>query len=346
MAMNPNSKSTTTYSWNASVQHQFGQSWLLSATYMGTQTAHLWVTVPRNPAVLVPCANGVLTSCNSVGNVNQRRLSYLNNPNITAAAAVDEVETGGTINYNGLLLAMAKRMSKGISINANYTWSHCIGDITQASTILAVGGGLNNPNNRHYDRGNCQAPTLDGTQALDRRHIANITAVLESPSFSNKYANMLGHGWRLSTSYRKLSGAWQTITTGIDSALNGQAGSQRPNQVLANPASSNQGGACPTVVRCVDWLSASAFSQPATGTLGNLGRSNVRGPGFFSLDTALSRTFRVHEAMSLEARGEAFNLTNSFRAGGVTTALNNVNFGRILTAQDPRIVQLALKFVF
>ena len=50
--------------------------------------------------------------------------------------------------------------------------------------------------------------------------------------------------------------------------------------------------------------------------------------------------------MSLEARAESFNLTNSFRAGPVTTALNNNNFGRILTAQDPRIMQMAVKLVF
>ena len=61
---------------------------------------------------------------------------------------------------------------------------------------------------------------------------------------------------------------------------------------------------------------------------------------------ALSRIFRVRERASLEVRGEAFNLTNSYRAGAVTTALNNQNFGQILTAQDPRIMQVALKLVF
>jgi len=66
---------------------------------------------------------------------------------------------------------------------------------------------------------------------------------------------------------------------------------------------------------------------------------------------ALSRIFRVREGMNFEVRGEAFNLTNSFRAGSpgqptVITAINNQNFGKILTAQDPRIMQLALKFVF
>ena len=61
---------------------------------------------------------------------------------------------------------------------------------------------------------------------------------------------------------------------------------------------------------------------------------------------ALSRIFRVRERMNLELRGEAFNLTNSYRAGPVTAARNNQNFGQILTAQDPRIMQVALKLAF
>jgi hypothetical protein len=72
---------------------------------------------------------------------------------------------------------------------------------------------------------------------------------------------------------------------------------------------------------------------------------------------ALSRGFRIRERMSVEFRAEAFNLTNSYRAGtpsgtttsggsGVTTTVNSAQFGQILTAQDPRIMQVAGKFVF
>ena len=98
-------------------------------------------------------------------------------------------------------------------------------------------------------------------------------------------------------------------------------------------------------------INPAAFTQPALGTLGNSGRASLLGPGFWEIDTALSRIFRVREGMNFELRGEAFNLTNSFRAGSpgqptVITAINNQNFGKILTAQDPRIMQLALKFVF
>jgi len=199
-------------------------------------------------------------------------------------------------------------------------------------------------NDRRRDRGNCQTGTLSGTQALDRRHIVNITPLLESPRFNNRILRAAASDWRLSTSYRFLSGAFQTLSTGQDVALDGAAGTQRPNQILANPLCEHPNAAC--------WINKDAF-QPITGanamplgTFGNLGRSNVPGPGFFQIDMALSRIFRVRESMNLELRGEAFNLTNSYRAGPVTTAINSPQFGQILTAQDPRIMQVALKLAF
>jgi hypothetical protein len=62
---------------------------------------------------------------------------------------------------------------------------------------------------------------------------------------------------------------------------------------------------------------------------------------------ALSRDFRIREGHSLQVRGEAFNILNGVRFNnpGVTLAASTT-FGRILSAQDPRIVQLAMKYVF
>ena len=347
VAQQPDAKATTVYSWNLGLQRQIGSSWLVSATYVGNETAHLWVSEQLNPAVLVPgpltCPAGVTTGCNSTTNTQQRRLAYLRNPREGQFLGyVDQFESGGTVSYNGLLLSLQERLSHGVSLNANYTWSHCIGDITQASSVGGAGAGLLDPNNRRFDRGNCQTPTLDGTQALDRRHIASFSAVVEAPRFSNKTLRMVGSDWKLSSSYRVLSGAFQTVTTGIDFQLSG-SNNQRPNQILENPLCDNPRPSC--------WINPAAFAQPALGTLGNSGRSSIPGPGFWEIDMALSRIFRVREGRTVEVRAEAFNLTNSFRAGGpgmplVTTARNSPQFGQILTAQDPRIMQLAMKFVF
>jgi hypothetical protein len=342
----PDAKAPTVYSWNLGIQRQMGNNGLLSATYAGSQTIHVWVSFQQNPAVIVPgplsCAAGQTANCNSTANTSQRRLAYLKNPaEGQYLGFVDQLESGGTSSYHGLILSAQKRFSR-INLNGNYTWSHCIGDITPASTVAGTGAGLLKPNDRSFDRGNCQTPTLDGTQSIDRRHIANFTAVLEAPRFNGRVLRAIGSDWKLATSYRALSGAFQTLTTGIDRELSG-TNNQRPNQILANPLCENPNPSC--------WINPAAFAQPDLGTLGNLGRSNIPGPGFWQIDLALSRIFRMTERTTFELRGEAFNLTNSFRAGGagvatVVTARNSPQFGQILNAQDPRIIQLAGKIVF
>lgn len=342
-AMEPEGKATTVYSWNLSLQRQIGNDWLVAATYMGSQTIHILGTQQLNPAVIVPCAGGAaLATCNTTANTNARRLATLAKPaEGQFLAFVDQFNSGGTGSYHGLLLSGQKRLSRGVSFNANYTWSHCIADINQGSLVGGVGSGWLDVNNRRRDRGNCQTGTLDADSArsLDRRHIGNFTAVLESPRFNGQALRVIASDWRLSSSYRVLSGAFLTPSTGIDRQLTGAGGgTQRPNQILPNPLCANPNPSC--------WINPAAYEQPALGTLGSAGRSSILGPGFWQIDMALSRIFRVREGMSFEARAEAFNLTNSFRAGNVITARNNQNFGRILTAQDPRIMQLALKFVF
>lgn len=51
-------------------------------------------------------------------------------------------------------------------------------------------------------------------------------------------------------------------------------------------------------------------------------------------------------AQRLELRAEAFNITNNFMKGNPVSNFNDANFGRILTAGDPRILQFGLKYGF
>jgi hypothetical protein len=129
------------------------------------------------------------------------------------------------------------------------------------------------------------------------------------------------------------------VTAGTDRALNGISG-QRANQILVDPYSDKSAGPM------AQFLNPSAFAIPSMGTLGNMGRYNIRGVGEWAFDTSLSRTFQFRENHRLEFRAEAFNLLNSFRPGNPNTALNSSTFGVIRTAHDPRIMQFALKYVF
>ena len=340
IALKPNTKNSGVHSWNLSLQKQLGTSWLVSASYVGNETQHLWVSTAGNP--------GVFSSTATAANLQARRvLSLTGNPDAKYIGFLDFFDDGGTQSYNGLLLSAQKRLARGISFNANYTWSHCIGDFTQGGQTPNVGTGFIDPNNRRYDRGPCSGAT---TYASDRRHIFNMTAVVETPKFSNNTVRMVGSGWKMSGFYRAYSGAPLNVTTTADVLQSGASG-QRPN-LVGNPYGTDG---------INQYLVLGSFQAAAPGTLGNLGRFALTGPTYWNIDMALSRSFRIHERHSVEIRAEAFNLSNSLHLGNPTTNFNSTLFGKITStysnsngtgpqagagSNDSRVMQFALKYVF
>ncbi|PYS53953.1 MAG: TonB-dependent receptor [Acidobacteria bacterium] len=336
-------KNTYAQSWNLGVQREVARNWLVSATYTGSTTLHLWTQQQLNSGVFMgfgACAiNGVnYTTCSTPQNLAARRKLTLENPQEGPYfTLLSQFDSGGTMSYHGMLLNVERRAAKGITVSSNYTWSHCIGDLTDFN-----GSGPNpgqddwqDDNNRRGDRANCVS---------DRRHVFNLTAVAESPQFANNRLRAAGSGWRLSLIHRRSSGRYLNITSGIDNSLTGKS-NQRAQQVLANPYGDTSGRPG------TNFLNPAAFKIPATGAFGNVDRNSVEGPGTWSFDTALSRVFRFRETQRLEVRAEAFNILNRFRsdtstANAFSTAVNGSTFGVIRTALEPRIMQFALKYIF
>jgi len=337
----------TTYSWNASVQRQFGTSWVLSTTYIGSRMQHLDINQPINYSVYMPQATCVLngvtyTPCSSSASTAARRVLNLLNPSQGQYVGfLDQWEPAGTQIYHGLLTSMQKRFSSGVSASANWTWSHCIGvfqgfdsKADQTSTV---------PNNLDFDRGNCDA---------DRRHIINLTVVGITPKFTNRILRLVASDWQISGIYRFSSGMPMAIQdgTGIDRELTGIE-HQRPNLVLSDPYTGLTGPNQP-------YFNVSAFAAQPLGTYGNLGWNSVHGPTFWDMDMALSRIFRIRERQSFEIRADAFNLTNSFVSAPAGSgmpgsavvpgfeAINSNLFGINNTAQPTRKIQFALKYAF
>lgn len=97
-------------------------------------------------------------------------------------------------------------------------------------------------------------------------------------------------------------------------------------------------------------MSATAFQRLTQkdnpGQFGNEGRNAVRGPGFATVDLSLFKYFELSERMRLQFRAEAFNLLNHPNFALPETDINSPAFGQILQAAPPRLVQLALKFLF
>jgi hypothetical protein len=101
--------------------------------------------------------------------------------------------------------------------------------------------------------------------------------------------------------------------------------------------------------------------NPALATYGTLPRNFLRGPGYTNFDVSFSKTTALTEKLSLEFRGDFFNIFNhtnftnpgvvnnlngTFSGGGAGTNLNSSQFGQVTSTFDQRIIQLAFRLSF
>jgi hypothetical protein len=329
--------------WNLSLQRQIGNDWLVTANYLGNNTFHLVTEDQLNPAVYSGPSS-------TLGNTNQRRPLYLQNPSQGQFyGIISQGAPYGTGSYHALYLSAQKRLSHGVNVLANYTWSHCISDEWNGQP---GNNGVSSvtPGNRKNDRSNCSPNIITS----DQRQVFNLSLVYQTPKFSGRAARLLASDWQVAPILNIKSAQYYTVTLGQDVALNGETAQQRPSLVSGVNPYDTSSVPCPGTF-CVPWNNRAAFSMPATGTLGNLGIGNMKGPGVFQLDVALSRMFRIREKQTLQLRGEAFNLPNHVNLAVPASLLNGGTFGTInsdisgtsgLSAGDFRVVQFALKYIF
>lgn len=345
--------------WNATYQRQLPANWLISISYLGNHTTHLWISEERDPAFYNPAATCTIagvtyTPCSSTKNTNQRRLFFSQN-NATGVnyASMDTMDDGAVARYQGLLLSTIHRFSQHFQMNANFTDSYCLSDYD-------FGAALATPTNsrifnRHADWGPCIS---------DTRYNFNLTGVaISSLNSDNVWARRILSDWQFSPLFAVRSGQpLGAMLIGTDNSLTG-LNNDRPVQILQNVYATNSG--C-SPAPCVQWLNKAAFATPGTaqdpvGSYGNLGRNAIRGPHFVNFDVSLVRTFRMTERFGLQVRAEAFNVLNhpnfvggyapaglyaGQTYGTLSQTLNASNFGAITGAYDPRIFQFALKFLF
>ena len=307
------------HQWNLSLQRQLGADWMVAANYVGNTTIHIPSDREVNYAVYIPGAS-------TVGNTNQRRIFYLANAaEGRKYGPSNTIESNGTASYNAMNLSIQRRQSSGLTVSGNYTWSHCIGD--EALVQGTSNSSATYPGRRDFDRGNCRG---------DRRHSANFSTVYTTPQFASTAARLLAGNWQVSGIVKLVSGSWMTPASGTNTALRSGRGQTRANQILADPYSMD---------KSIDqWLNPAAYARPATGEWGSA--PQIQGPGSIRVDMGLSRTFQITEGQSIQFRAEAFNLPNHLNPEDPNGTLTSAFFGQIRSAGDPRIMQLALKYVF
>lgn len=344
----PDFKTPYSHQYNLNVQWEFMKDYLLEVGYVGTMGINLLTRREINPALLIG-ANP------STGNTAPRRLFNQNNPQNAAFGGavfgnITNQETSANSNYNSLQATVSKRFSNGLYFQNAYTWSHCIDN----SSGLRSNTRFNDPS---ADRGNCD-------QDIRHRNVASY--IYELPFFKsqNGFAGKLFGGWQLSGVTVLQTGTPFSITEPTDRSLSG-AGSDRPDFVggtliFANPRNTDPafggpnrsfngtGGGTATAATNPFFRrvgSGTSLAQGA-GRFGTLGRNVFHGPGDIIFDVTLMKRVRFGESKVVEFRSEFFNIFNHANFGNPNGNIGNVNFGRITTTRDPRLIQFALKFHF
>jgi hypothetical protein len=351
MPINP--KPTYVSQWNATYQRQLAADWVASVSYLGNETTHLWIAEETDPAEFLGLGTCTISGvtynpCSSTKDTNQRRILYQANPATGQYyASIDTMDDGAVAHYEALLLSVTHRIGQNFTGVANYTDSYCLSDYDFGA---ALAGSTNSQLfNRHADWGPCIS---------DTRHNFNLSLVARSAfNTGNAWTDRLINNWELAPLVQARSGQPLNILTGTDNSLTG-LGNDRPDQVLQDTYALSPG--CKTAP-CVQYINPAAFIPNPIGTYGNVGRNSLRGPGFFGLDLALSRTFAINERLKIQARAEAFNILNYVNfVGGIvpagqppgatygtlSTTLNSSTFGQVTGAFDPRILQFAMKLFF
>jgi hypothetical protein len=306
---------TSLQQWNIGAQRQVSD-WLITGSYLGNHSSHLWRATELNYAVYSPGATTATT--------NARRRLVLKNPAAgTFYGTIGQLDDSGRATYHGMLLSAQRRLRSGLSALVNYTLSKCMAD---PATTELTGPTVTDPTNPDQDYSYCDS---------DRRHVVNISLVAQAPSFSNGVLSAILGGWQIAPLVRWQTGSRFAVTTGIDNALSGQGG-QRAVQILGNVFGDG------TVN---NYLNRDAFTAPDPGTYSTLKPNAFVGPSQIQNDLAITRTFRL-ATNAVQFRWEVFNVANHANFNNPTSALNSTNFGRILTAGAPRIMQFALKYDF
>ena len=341
--------------WNFTIQKQFASTLVWEIAYAGNKSTHLPYFQPSapeldqlNPALLSQGSSlltlvpnpfyGIITTPGILSQPTVQRGQLLRPyPQYTGFQAKN-ASWGNSI-YHALQTRFEKRLSKGVSFMASYTFSKTItgavdGLWTQAGTV------------RNWYCLSCER----AVSSYDQPHRFVFNATYELPigrgkalaGSANRLLDTLIGGWQVNAIMTQAIGLplynWSESTStcfcfgGLQRPdLNGQAVS------LGDAQSVNK------------WFNTAAFSAAPSYTFGNLGRTltAVRASSAHNFDFSIFKAFKPVERLTVLFRAEAFNLTNTPIFSAPNVQLGSTLFG-VVSAQEntPRQIQLGLKLLF
>ena len=316
------------YSWYVGVQRELPANFSLDVSYSGNHAVHL---MDQRAVNALPAGTFVQNPnlSQSVNYYNSALLPYRGWGNLTA------VETLGYSRYNAMMMRISRRFAQNFSLNFNYTYSKVM-DIADSDD-----GTIMNP----FNIAQAYAPA-----GYDQTHVVTLDFVYTFPKLHNANAvvKQVVNGWELSGMIRSQSGMPVTVTSnGNLMGVNLPSSTQYPNLTGDAYGGNNS----------FQWLNPVAFTRPADGQYGTLGRNALRLPAVRNVDTAIMKNFSISESAKATFRCEVFNLFNHPEVWGINTSFSGDNPGSTISAsanafgqanawRDARTLQLALRFAF
>ena len=323
-------------------QRELSSNVILRIGYVGTKGTGLFQTLDGNPRRIgtVTCTESDADTCR----VNQ--LQGIIRHRANAASSI----------YHSMQVSLDKRLSRGFSAGAHYTWSAFI---DTASEIFNPSGAEVAVSQNSFDRS-----TERGRSSFDRPHRFTGNFVYELP-FMRDQKGFVGHvlgGWQVNSSFTFQSGSPFTVLLGSDpaGALNGISGlvgnAIRPNvntSLALGSMSIEQirvaaaGLAC--TINGTAVVGAGCFFSTVTAAqrVGDAGRNILRTDGINRVDFGILKNTRIGENQRFQIRADFFNLTNTRDFGVPEGRVNNSNFlNQWGTNGGNRRVIVGLRYVF
>ena len=360
--VDPNIRTSYAHLWSTSLEHEFGKGVVVGADYTGSRGVHLYdIQVINRPGygnvyLGDPCS-AAAGDC----------LSYLNNQ----YSGINRRGDKGYSFYNGLNLrtSINNVHNTGLTMTANYTWSHAID--TLSSTFSDTDNFSNNNGQFIVGYLNPYDPMLDkGSSDFDIRQRVSLSMIYTVPFFKSRkglLSQILG-GWEVAPLFTARTGSPYSIFDGSQTAYyDVRAGITTPLPTSANKNAQPNGSPDSYNFLNIPNSSVDHFTSPTFGYAdlgpypGDMtGRNILRAPGFWELDAGVYKNFKVSERFGLQLRGEAYNLFNHANlyvngagaelAGVDPTASGTTSItackGCTGLTPDRRNLQLALKLTF
>lgn len=300
-AVNRDIRNTSSIQYNLTVEREIAANTGFRISYVGNKGSHVpWYTYNRN-----------LPYKQTLGTIQSNRPYQ-------PWADIPTLDTNGNSITHQMQLELIRRFSKGLFVQANYTWNKTLDNVP-------IVGGPQNPYNAALDRANGESI---------RPHVAYISATYELPVFkTNRYL-----------------GGWQIAGIGQFRAGTPFSVGFSPNQAgwFATRANVVSSDVYPADKNIEGWFNPAAFAVPTPFTFGNSARNMLFGPGQKIIDVSVLKDFRIGENHFLQFRAEAFNMPNtpSFSNPGANISVP-ASVGKIRgTTVAARTVQFGLKLVF